>query len=97
MLLSFTSLQPSQILQEIYIDFGFIEAINKIRAKCIFCSEKLANKSLKPCKLKWHQTTKHPETVGKTKEFFFLRKRELIANRPQNIKDSFAKAGSDQK
>ncbi|XP_059902122.1 SCAN domain-containing protein 3-like [Gadus macrocephalus] len=83
--------------QESYIEFGFIEAMDKIRAECIFCSEKLANESLKPCKLKRHQTTKHPETVGKPKEFF-LRKRELVVtNRPQNIKDIFAKAGSDQK
>ena len=71
--------------QESYIEFGFIEAMDKIRAECIFCSEKLANESLKPCKLKRHQTTKHPETVGKPKEFF-LRKRELVVtNRPQNI------------
>ncbi|KAM4560543.1 zinc finger BED domain-containing protein 5-like [Odontesthes bonariensis] len=81
---------------ESYIEFGFIEAMDKIRAECIFCSEKLANESLKPCKLKRHQTTKHPETVGKPKEFF-LRKRELVVtNRPQNIKDSFNKAGRDQ-
>ena len=53
--------------QESYIELGFIEAMDKIRAECIFCSEKLANESLKPCKLKRHQTTKHPETVGKPK------------------------------
>ena len=53
--------------QESYIEFGFIEAMKKIRAECIFCSEKQANESLKPCKLKRHQTTKHPETVGKPK------------------------------
>ena len=83
--------------QENYLEFGFIEALDKIRAECMFCREKLANESLKPCKLKRHQTTKHPETMGKPKEFF-LRKRELVVtNRPQNIKDSFARAGSDQR
>lgn len=83
--------------QESYIEFGFIEAMDKIRAECIFCREKLANESLKPCKLKRHQTTKHPETVGKPKEFF-IRKRELVVtSRPQNIKESFFRAGSDQR
>lgn len=43
--------------QESYLEFGFIEAIDKIRAECMFCGEKLANESLKPCKLKRHQTT----------------------------------------
>lgn len=83
--------------QESYLEFGFIEAMDKIKAECVFCHEKLANESLKPCKLKRHQTTKHPETVGKPKEFF-LRKRELVVtNRPQNIKDRFFRAGSDQR
>ena len=83
--------------QESYIEFGFIEAMDQIRAECIFCHEKLANESLKPCKLRRHQTTKHPETLGKPKEFF-IRKRELVVtSRPQNIKESFFRAGSDQR
>uniref|UniRef100_A0A3B1IGG6 Uncharacterized protein n=1 Tax=Astyanax mexicanus TaxID=7994 RepID=A0A3B1IGG6_ASTMX len=83
--------------QESFIEYGFIEAMDKVRAECIFCRDKLANESLKPCNLKRHQTTKHPETVGKPKEFFLRKKELLVANRPQNIKDSLLRAGSDHR
>lgn len=82
---------------ESYIEYGFIEAMDKVRAECIFCRDKLANESLKPCKLKRHQSTKHPDTVGKPKEFFLRKKELLVVNRPQNIKDSLLRAGSDHR
>ncbi len=42
----------------------------------MFCGEKLANDSMKPNKLKRHQETKHPETIGKDQEFFERKKKD---------------------
>ena len=65
-----------RIYLENYLEFGFIEAMDKVKIECVMCGEKLANESMKPCKLKRHQNTKHPQTIGKPREFF-LRKKEL--------------------
>ena len=71
--------------------------MDKVKIECVMCGEKLANESMKPCKLKRHQSTKHPQTIGKPREFF-LRKKELVtSNRPQNIRDVFTKAGNENK
>ena len=56
---------------ESYINFGFLEGIaDKTQPECVICGKKLANDSMKPCKLKRHQETKHPETVNKDRNFF---------------------------
>uniref|UniRef100_A0A8C1LJ55 DUF4371 domain-containing protein n=2 Tax=Cyprinus carpio TaxID=7962 RepID=A0A8C1LJ55_CYPCA len=83
--------------RDIYLEFGFIEAMDKVRIECVICGERLANESMKPCKLMRHQSTKHPQTVGKPTEFF-LRKKELVmSNRPQNIIDVFTRAGNENR
>lgn len=35
--------------------------------------------------------------MGKPREFFLRKKELVVTNKPQNIKESFARAGSDQK
>ncbi|KAJ8349042.1 hypothetical protein SKAU_G00276310 [Synaphobranchus kaupii] len=55
--------------QESYINLGFTEGTDKTRPECVICGEKLANDSMKPSKMKRHQETKHPETVGKDRDF----------------------------
>lgn len=50
-----------------YLEFGFIEN-NDGRTKCIIC---LATEAMKPVKLKWYLTTRHPEFKDKPKGFFF--------------------------
>uniref|UniRef100_A0A8C1S6R6 DUF4371 domain-containing protein n=1 Tax=Cyprinus carpio TaxID=7962 RepID=A0A8C1S6R6_CYPCA len=73
------------------------ETMDKVRIECVICGERLANESMKPCKLMRHQSTKHPQTVGKPTEFF-LRKKELVmSNRPQNIIDVFTRAGNENR
>ena len=52
-----------------YIEFGFIEKSDR-RPKCVICFQVLANKAMKPAKLKRHLITNPPECEGKTKYFF---------------------------
>ncbi len=40
-----------------YLEFGFIEAMDRVRIECVICGEKLANESMKPCKRTRHQST----------------------------------------
>ncbi|KAF3842631.1 hypothetical protein F7725_001480 [Dissostichus mawsoni] len=49
---------------ESYLNLGFMEGTDKTRPECVICREKLANDCMKPCKMKRHQQTMHPETVG---------------------------------
>lgn len=78
-----------------YINLGFIEGQDKSRPECIFCGEKLANDSMKPSKMKRHQETKHPETIGKDKEFFERKKEMALSKRSTDIRKVFERAGSD--
>lgn len=55
---------------ESYLDFGFIEGQDSGRPECFFSGKKLANDSMKPTKLKRHQETKHPDTVGESRDCF---------------------------
>ena len=56
---------------ETYIALGFTEGKGPDKKpECVICGQKLANSSLAPNKLKRHQQTKHPETVGKDPELF---------------------------
>uniref|UniRef100_A0A3B4YYJ5 SCAN domain-containing protein 3-like n=1 Tax=Seriola lalandi dorsalis TaxID=1841481 RepID=A0A3B4YYJ5_SERLL len=80
--------------REQYIAMGFTEGTDK-RPECVICGEKLANASLKPSKLKRHQATRHPETVGKDRDFFLRKEQLLKANKPKDIRAAFNKAGSD--
>lgn len=66
--------KKTRIYLDSYLEFGFIEAINKVRIECVICGEGLANESMKPCKLMRHQSTKHPQTVGKPRTFFLRKK-----------------------
>lgn len=80
-----------------YFKFGFIEAMDKVRFECVICGERLANESMKPCKLRRHQSTKHPHTVGKPREFFLRKKELVISNRPQNTRDALTRAGNENR
>lgn len=40
--------KKKRIYRDSYIEFGFIEAMDKIRSQCVMCSEKLPNESMKP-------------------------------------------------
>ncbi|KAF3847255.1 hypothetical protein F7725_020283 [Dissostichus mawsoni] len=55
---------------ESYLNLGFMEGTDKTRPECVICREKLANDSMKPCKMKRHQQTMHPETVGQALDAF---------------------------
>ena len=80
---------------ERYIDFGFMEGLDSFRPECVICGEKLANQSMKPCKLKRHQETKHPETIGESREYFERKKQLALSRRSTDIRKAFEKAGTD--
>lgn len=75
-----------------YINFGFIEGQDKSRPECVFCGEKLANDSMKPSKMKRHQETKHPETIGKDKEFLERKKRDGSVKKIDRYQKSIRKS-----
>lgn len=58
--------------QEGYIKYGFSYTIvnDEQYPLCVVCSEKLAQESMKPAKLKRHLETKHPELVDKSESYF---------------------------
>ena len=61
---------------ESYLQFGFTATgTTEQRSQCVLCAEVLANDSMKPCKLKRHLDTKHPEFKEKPVDFF-KRKRD---------------------
>ncbi|KAF3855565.1 hypothetical protein F7725_016288, partial [Dissostichus mawsoni] len=59
---------------ESYLNLGFMEGTDKTRPECVICREKLANDSMKPCKMKRHQQTMHPETMASNCELQLLEK-----------------------
>ncbi|XP_033935880.1 zinc finger BED domain-containing protein 5-like [Pseudochaenichthys georgianus] len=80
---------------ESYLNFGFMEGTDKTRPECVICREKLANESMKPSKMKRHQQTMHPETVGRDRDFFIKKQHLAKANKPMDIRTAFVRAGSD--
>ncbi|XDV14310.1 hypothetical protein PO909_014582 [Leuciscus waleckii] len=50
---------------------------------------------MKPSKMKRHQETKHPETIGKDKEFLERKKEMALSKRSTDIRKVFERAGSD--
>ncbi|KAI4804540.1 hypothetical protein KUCAC02_026165 [Chaenocephalus aceratus] len=80
---------------ESYLNFGFMEGTDKTRPECVICKEKLANESMKPSKMKRHQQTMHPETVGRDRDFFIKKQHLAKANKPMDIRTAFVRAGSD--
>ncbi|KAF3854162.1 hypothetical protein F7725_022217 [Dissostichus mawsoni] len=72
-----------------------MEGTDKTRPECVICREKLANDSMKPCKMKRHQQTMHPETVGRDRDFFIKKQQLAKANKPMDIRTAFVRAGSD--
>ncbi|KAF3859008.1 hypothetical protein F7725_021407 [Dissostichus mawsoni] len=80
---------------ESYLNLGFMEGTDKTRPECVICREKLANDSMKPCKMKRHQQTMHPETVGRDRDFFIKKQQLAKANKPMDIRTAFVRAGSD--
>ena len=79
---------------ESYIMMGFTQGTDS-RPECVICGERLTNDSMKPTKLKRHQVTKHPETVGKDQDFFLRKEQLRKANKPMDIRAAFNRAGSD--
>ncbi|KAF3837684.1 hypothetical protein F7725_009452 [Dissostichus mawsoni] len=74
---------------ESYLNLGFMEGTDKTRPECVICREKLANDSMKPCKMKRHQQTMHPETVGRDRDFFIKKQQLAKANKPMDIEQRF--------
>ena len=63
-----------------YIELGFIESSGG-KPMCVICLQLLANKGMKPAKLKRHLLTKHPEHSNKPKEFFVRKSEEYFHQR----------------
>lgn len=57
-----------------YLNFGFIKVQDRSRPECVICSEKLANNSMTPSKMKQQQETKRQETIGEDQEVFEIKK-----------------------
>ncbi|KAJ4930434.1 hypothetical protein JOQ06_019436 [Pogonophryne albipinna] len=72
-----------------------MEGTDKTCPECVICREKLANESMKPSKMKRHQQTMHPETVGRDRDFFIKKQHLAKANKPMDIRTAFVRAGSD--
>ncbi len=55
-----------------YLKYGFtsIKSGGEEKPQCIFCSHVFSITSMKPSKLKRHQESKHPSTIGKNIEYF---------------------------
>lgn len=54
-----------------YLLYGFTcTSSDPPQPQCFFCGEVLANNSMKPAHLQRHLTTKHPESAGKTEDFY---------------------------
>ncbi|KAF3834174.1 hypothetical protein F7725_025378 [Dissostichus mawsoni] len=87
--------QKMRTYLESYLNLGFMEGTAKTRPECVICREKLANDSMKPCKMKRHQQTMHPETVGRDRDFFIKKQQLAKANKPMDIRTAFVRAGSD--
>ena len=70
---------------ESYLQFGFTATgTTEQRPQCVLCAEVLANDSMKPCKLKRHLDTKHPEFKEKPVDFF-KRKRDGLQQQKTTI------------
>uniref|UniRef100_UPI00358E2D81 SCAN domain-containing protein 3-like n=1 Tax=Myxine glutinosa TaxID=7769 RepID=UPI00358E2D81 len=64
----------------VFLNYGFtlnIDKHNVHRPQCVICLDVLANKSLRPQKLKWHLDKKHGDHVNKSREFFLRKEREM--------------------
>ena len=64
---------------ESFVQFGFI-VINtggEEKPQCVLCQKVLASSSLKPCKLKRHLETHHPNSTNKGVDFFKRHGRNL--------------------
>ena len=64
---------------ESFVQFGFI-VINtggEEKQQCVLCRKVLASSSLKPCKLKRHLETHHPNSTNKGVDFFKRHGRNL--------------------
>ena len=67
-----------------YLQFGFtVTGPTEQRPQCVLCAEVLANDSMKPCKLKRHLDTKHPDLKEKPVDFF-KRKRDVLQQQQYN-------------
>ncbi|CAG4955502.1 unnamed protein product [Parnassius apollo] len=66
-----TTGKRQRIFKESYIQFGFKCTVLNFeqRPQCVFCSEVLANESMKPAKLKRHLETKHPQLKNKDESY----------------------------
>jgi hypothetical protein len=67
-----------------YIQVGFTcfdSGSDSPKPQCVLCYEILANDAMRPCRLKRHLETKHPESVKKPKDFF---RRKLVDLQNQN-------------
>ena len=66
--------------KDCFLKYGFVNCSNpnqEARPMCVICSEKLANESLKPTKLKRHLDTLHLETANKPLDFFQRKAQEI--------------------
>lgn len=69
---------------EDYLDYGFVELIDKsgvTKPQCMFCLAVLSAESMRPCKLKQHMESKHKQYVGKDHDFFVRHKNNMKKQR----------------
>ncbi len=62
-----------------FLKFGFVCSGSEEEPlpQCVICFEMLSNECLKVSKLERHLSTKHPECVGKSLDYFQMKKRNL--------------------
>ena len=71
---------PARPYKDCFLKYGFVNCSNpnqEARPMCVICSEKPANESLKPTKLKRHLDTLHPELANKPLDFFLRKAQEI--------------------
>uniref|UniRef100_A0A3P9IJD4 Uncharacterized protein n=1 Tax=Oryzias latipes TaxID=8090 RepID=A0A3P9IJD4_ORYLA len=87
-----------KIMNSDYIQFGFFWTGEEEDPKphCVLCYETLANKAMKPAKLKRHLETKHKEYRGKPIGFF-ERKRDKLKKHMMKKTSQFFSPGENAK
>lgn len=73
-----------------FLKFGFVcsGSEEETLPQCVICFEILSNECMKVSKLERHLSTKHPECVGKSLQYFQMKKRNLSMTKSTMEKSS---------
>uniref|UniRef100_A0A1B6DEN8 Uncharacterized protein n=1 Tax=Clastoptera arizonana TaxID=38151 RepID=A0A1B6DEN8_9HEMI len=73
-----------------FLKFGFVCSGSEEEPlpQCVICFEMLSNECMKVSKLERHLSTKHPECVGKSLQYFQIKKRNLSMTKSTMEKSS---------